>query len=303
MNRQKKEEYLKWHPAFYAGMQIELKEEADNLIFENEHQLGTKTLEIDILIIKKDAGIPIQKNIGKIFRKYNIVEYKGPGDYLSIDDFYKVYAYASLFKAGAEQEDGIKTSEITITFISKHYPYKLEKYLAKHRNYHFVKSGKGIYQIAGNEFAMQLIVTSRISREENLWIWGINNSVDDVIAAKLVSEYKENRNNQHYESVMDIIVRANERVFKGDRRMCKALEEIMEERIVEREEKARREARVEAKIEDILECLKKYGEISEKLKKRIFKEDDLTVLKHWFQVALSVKSIEEFQKTVLLMEA
>lgn len=46
MNRQKKEEYLQWHPAFYAGMQIELKEEADNLIFENERQLGTKPLEI-----------------------------------------------------------------------------------------------------------------------------------------------------------------------------------------------------------------------------------------------------------------
>lgn len=28
---------LQWHPAFYAGLQIELKDEADNLSFENEH--------------------------------------------------------------------------------------------------------------------------------------------------------------------------------------------------------------------------------------------------------------------------
>ena len=37
-----KKEVLQWHPAFFAGLQIELEEEKDNLIFENEHQLGTK---------------------------------------------------------------------------------------------------------------------------------------------------------------------------------------------------------------------------------------------------------------------
>ena len=36
-----KEEYLQWHPAFYATAQIELQEEAKYLIFEDEHQLST----------------------------------------------------------------------------------------------------------------------------------------------------------------------------------------------------------------------------------------------------------------------
>lgn len=31
-----------WHPAFYAGAQIELQEDADNLIFENEHHYAGK---------------------------------------------------------------------------------------------------------------------------------------------------------------------------------------------------------------------------------------------------------------------
>ena len=46
-------EKLQWHPALYAGLQIELREDSDNLIFENEHQLGTKPKQIDALIIKK----------------------------------------------------------------------------------------------------------------------------------------------------------------------------------------------------------------------------------------------------------
>jgi len=36
---------LQWHPAFYAGIQIEFAEEAHQLLFENEHQLGTKPKE------------------------------------------------------------------------------------------------------------------------------------------------------------------------------------------------------------------------------------------------------------------
>ena len=54
-------EILQWHPAFYAGIQIEFEEEADKLIFENEHQLGTKPKEIDVLIIKKLPNVKIQK--------------------------------------------------------------------------------------------------------------------------------------------------------------------------------------------------------------------------------------------------
>ena len=50
---QQKKEMLQWHPAFYAGIQIELAADRENLIFENEHQLGTKPMGIDVLIIKR----------------------------------------------------------------------------------------------------------------------------------------------------------------------------------------------------------------------------------------------------------
>ena len=77
-----KPEVLQWHPAFYAGLQIELEEDRENLIFENEHQLSTKPMEIDVLVVKKEKDLPVRKNIGQIFRMYNIIEYKSPSDYL-----------------------------------------------------------------------------------------------------------------------------------------------------------------------------------------------------------------------------
>ena len=74
MHRPKKKKDRQWHPAFFAGLQIELEDEAQHVLFESEHQLGTRPKEIDILVIKKEAERPIRKNIGSIFRKHNIIE-------------------------------------------------------------------------------------------------------------------------------------------------------------------------------------------------------------------------------------
>ena len=66
---------LQWHPAFYADLQIEFREEKEKLKFEREYLLSSKPMAIDVLIIKKKNAEPIHKNIGKIFRKYNIILY------------------------------------------------------------------------------------------------------------------------------------------------------------------------------------------------------------------------------------
>ena len=67
--KEEKEKLLQWHSAFYAGIQIELSEEADKLEFEREHNLGTKPMLIDVLVIKKHSEDKIKKNIGNIFRR------------------------------------------------------------------------------------------------------------------------------------------------------------------------------------------------------------------------------------------
>ena len=45
---------LPWHSGFYAGIQIELEEEADKLTIENEHQLGTNPMRIDVRSIRRN---------------------------------------------------------------------------------------------------------------------------------------------------------------------------------------------------------------------------------------------------------
>lgn len=220
---------MQWHPAFFAGIQIELEEESSNLLFENEHQLGTRPKAIDVLIIKKKKNIPVKKNIGRIFRKYNIIEYKGPQDYISVDDFYKVYAYACLYKSDTAKSNSISIKEITVSFVSRKYPGKLFRYLETVHKYQIEKSENGIYILHGDVLPIQIIVTKELSEQENLWLHSLT---DDIKSAKeaeeLVRVYEKHRKNTLYEAVMDVIVRANYEKFKEVSSMCQALVEIMQ---------------------------------------------------------------------------
>lgn len=42
---------------------------------------------MDLLIINKLVDVQIENEIGRIFKRYNVVEYKSPEDGLSIDDY------------------------------------------------------------------------------------------------------------------------------------------------------------------------------------------------------------------------
>ena len=120
---------LQWHPAFAAVLRIELEKELDRLEIEDEVQLTKKPLQMDVLLIKKDGEKPIEKNIGRIFRKHNIIEYKSPGDSLSVNDFYKVYGYACIYQSDTDRVMEIRPQELTLTFVCTRFPRKLLQHL------------------------------------------------------------------------------------------------------------------------------------------------------------------------------
>ncbi len=270
---------LPWHSAFYAGIQIEFEKEADKLIFENEHQLGTDPMRIDVLIIKKCTEEQIQKNIGRIFRDYNIIEYKSPEQYLSIDAFYKVLGYACFYKSDVQYVDTIKVDGITISYISKSYPRKLIQHLKAVRGYQLIPQGNGIWYIEGGMFPMQLIVTSRLSKEDNFWLKNLTNDLKKKEEAdELFEEYGKHSDSNLHKSIMDLVMRANKEVFKEAKgNMCDALYELMEDEINEQVEvrveaklKALTEALAEAKAEALAEAkveMKLKEQISKKLAK------------------------------------
>lgn len=258
MEDEQKKMLLQWHPAFFADIMIEFQEEADKLIFENEHQLGTKPKEIDVLIIKKAGTAPIQKNLGRIFRGHNIIEYKSPEDYLSIDDYYKVLGYAYFYKAEGQpfgeespKEDSIDIRDITVTMVCHNVPRKLLRHLQQDIGLNVEQTEPGIYYVYGERIPVQIIVTRQLNDKENLWLRSLTNKIKDQDEAEqILRAYVANQNNHLYESVMNIITSANRERFEGEN-MCEELYKIIEPKIEEKKRIAWEEGREHSLLSDI----------------------------------------------------
>ena len=281
---------FQWHPANYAGLQIEFEDEKEYLSFEDEHQLGTKPMAIDILIIKNTEGYKVKKNIGRIFKKYNIIEYKSPDDYLSIDDFYKVYGYTCFYKADTPTVNQIEVNELTITFISRKYPRKLLRHLELERGFTIQKIESGIYYIVGDAIPLQFIVANKLSQTENLWLKGLTNQLQNYeLTAALTKDYYEHKQNTLYESVMDIIMRANKKQFEEANNMCEAMKEFIWEHYGDEIMKEKQASFTngtqngERKVNTLIFKLSELGRIGDILKsatdteyqQQLFKEFDL----------------------------
>ena len=294
---------LQWHPAFYADIQIELEAEAGLLIFENEHQLGTKPKEIDVLIVKKEQEVPVRKNIGRIFRKYNIVEYKSPTDYLSIDDFYKVYGYVCFYKADTSREDSIKIQDITITFVCHRYPRSLIRHLKEERGYQITGVEDGIYYIIGDKIPIQMILTKELSEKHNLWLKSLTDDLEGAdTVRRLIEQYGEHKENKLYKSVMNLIVRANQDKFKEVKTMCEALEELMKDEMEAKKAEGKMEGKTEGKAESVLDLLVDLGEVPEKLQAEIMGQKNPEILKQWIKYAARAETVEAFEQKIRKME-
>ena len=168
------DEKIQWHPAFDAALQIEFGDEAKYLEFDPEHLISKKPMQIDVLV-KNEKHVKLRKNIGRIFRQYNIIEYKSPEDDLDIDDFYKTYAYACLYKSDTETVDLIPADELTITFVCYHYPRNMLRKLEQDRKFSVEQQDSGIYYLIGDAIPIQLVIVPKLSKEHNYWLNNLRN--------------------------------------------------------------------------------------------------------------------------------
>ena len=231
---------IQWHQGFSAALRITLQEEMEFLEMQEEYLLSRKPLQIDILILKKKKELTIRKAIGRIFRRYNIIEYKSPEDYLTINDFYKVYAYACVYQSNTDRINEVDPRERTITFVCSHFPREMVRHLEEVRGIHINLAGKGIYYLKGDPIPIQLLITPELSREESYWMQNLRT---DLKAGgeirELMMRYDQNRKRKDYEAVMDLITRANWEQMEEEKKMCDALNELFAEELKEADERGR----------------------------------------------------------------
>ena len=230
------DDLLQWHDGFHASLQIELQGEAAHLEFYPEHELYKKALRVDTLVIK-NSDSPVQKKIGKIFRKHNLIEYKSPDDTLNINDFYKVYGYACLYQSKTKKIHEISMTDVSITFVCSHYPRKMLKILQKERGIEVEHTDKGICKLKNDSIAMQIIIINRLPPEENRWLSSLTKKLPmNRNTEQLLIEYQRHKDSILYQSAMDLIMQANKEILEGEYSMVSdVLKEIFKDEWNEKE--------------------------------------------------------------------
>lgn len=268
-----KETNIQWHPGFIGAMNLELLKNWDDLLFEKEYNLNTKPLEIDLLVIRKNTGVQIENEIGKIFKGHNIFEYKSPKDELDIDTFYKAMAYASLYKSYGKTLDAVKADDVTVSLVRKAKPYGLFHYFEEH-GYLVKNVYRGIYYVEGDVlFPTQIIVTKELDFPDHIWLGALSDQLNKQNLHDLLAEAGKlhgKAEKEYAESVLEVGLGANKLVVKeliGDGNMSEELLEILKP-VIE-------PVRVES-IKVTVDALREFGHKDGEIKAVIIKKYGLT---------------------------
>jgi hypothetical protein len=255
---------IQWHPAMYAAVGFELREDIDDLEMVAEYNLSKEPIRIDILIVKdSDRTVKLKNEIGHIMRRYNVIEYKSPKDGMSIDDFYKTVGYACLYKGYGEKVDQISSDEITVTMLRAAYPREMFRALEE-EGYAIEEHYPGIYYVTNNlRFPVQVIVTSRLSKEAHSCLRILTNNADKDDVERFLEQANKASNQgerNNVDSVLQASVSANYELYEEVRRnvvMCQALQELLKDEINEKVNSAVNSAVINTETNVSIEYIKK----------------------------------------------
>ena len=237
----------KWHPAFCAAAELELRDNREYLSFNREYNLSKEPLQIDLLVIKKPPHVKVKNEIGHIFRQHNVVEYKSPKDSLNIDDFYKTLAYAFLYKSLAKEVDGIPVSQLTLSLVRQGYPREMVKKLEA-EGMQIQRQYPGIYYVEGAPIPAQIIATNELDAENHRSLRVLTSKLSEADAREFLAEAKRYANKgdiNNINAVLKVSSDANYAVYdalmRRDVKMTDAWKLLMKDDLAEAE--ARGESR------------------------------------------------------------
>ena len=221
-----------------SAIQLDLDKYRGHLEYETEHELNRQPLRIDLVVVKKDAGLVIEEGIASAFRGHNILEFKSQRDGLSIDDLFKVIAYGCLYKARGESADAIQCDDVTLTLIRRSLPEGGLMRALEVKGYPVCQTQPGIYDVTGLQFPTRLVVTSQIDPSAPLWLSSLGTDIADDRLKELVraaGAIEDGAARALSNAVLDAVVRANgdaaERIKKEDEDMAMTLLELMKPEI------------------------------------------------------------------------
>jgi len=253
-----------WHEAFYEALQLEFHQYQDALEFDNEYRLSEEALRMDVLVIKKNRDIQIEKNIGRIFKGHNIFEFKSELDSFSLWDYNKVLGYALLYSSF----ERVPMSDITISIALTIHPREFFKFVVNECGFTVQDLGNGIYNVEGDIVPVQVLESKMLSSDSNLFLRNLRSNLSTEDMLKTLQFYKEYKLLDDRNVYLDRLVRANTHAFREVLNMSEAVKEIF------------------------LESAEKYGWLNDRFNDRLSMEKK-HIAKKLLSLGISVEKVAE----------
>ncbi len=214
---------VNWHLGVRLGIEIDLRDYAEYLEYEDEVPLRNNDFRMDLLILRKKTDILIKKALACDFRDINIFETKGVGSSLTITSYYKLIGYVGLYLSILSKHDH-KTYDrrnVTLCLLGRHYPRKLIAHLCHDCQKTIAKIAPGIYDVSEETFLTRIVVTGELSDDDYLYLRCLGNDLEaqpEQRIRRLNADINGHVTEPLYNSYVSLLTRANTDM-KGDRSM------------------------------------------------------------------------------------
>ena len=201
-------EIKQYHPPACASLELEFRENQEQIVFRQEYPLNTKPNTIDLLIIKEN-DVALKSGLGAIFKKYNICEYKSKKDSLNERIYYRTIAYTYLLAAYDRKVQSL--DEITVTFIRQSKPVKLLKKFSEW-GFEIIDYEPGIFYVRKSGHVDMQIIAIGILDKKYRWITKLTDKVELDDMKDMLSEIEKLQDERDYlnaETVFDMMTKLN----------------------------------------------------------------------------------------------
>ena len=222
---------------------------------------------------------------------------------LNIDTFFKVIAYACLYKSKGTSVNKIRANDITITFVRQRKPFKLFNQLASD-GFSITSGISGIYLININFFFdIQIIVTRELNEDHHIWLSSLTQDISKTRAEKLINTaaslyLKDDKD--FAESVLQVTMSKNKGVFdkvKEESEMCEALRELMKPEI-DAEVKRQVQEQVQKQVQEQVQ-----KQVQEQVQKQVQERMDAFYAENRSAIAEKNSAIAEKDREIELLKA
>ena len=240
-----------WHSWFYSLLMIKLGD-IPSVRIDREVVLGAQPPRADFVVISDDAAADLGLSVFKGYKKYNIIEFKSPGDELSESVLWKIVSYMAAYIS----KFGVDPDAITLTTFRDTKPTKM----LSNPNIKVESTEiEGLYKITEwrGRIPVSVIVTSELVGKEYAGFRGISKHPQVADIEQMLDEMKNEKSERRrgwYRDYLELFSKLDSDTLEEAKRrnpdMAKTWREVFEF------DKELKEREKETKLLDIKNVMK-----------------------------------------------